>query len=175
MTAHERLIKDECGYTGRMPYVFLTSTFPNCPPPSPSRGWLTRYFSKRYWDETADIGALAESELWSDAYFGGDGAGADRCVATGPFANLTLRWLQDSTVSEHCLTRRFQERALEAASTANIAKCDAISTYEDAWQCFSNGPHGSGHGGVGGIVRLPSLLLCCLRIYNVPITREQSS
>ncbi|KAF7522554.1 hypothetical protein G7054_g12090 [Neopestalotiopsis clavispora] len=129
MTAHERMIKDECGYTGRMPY----------------------------WDETADIGKLTESELWSDEYFGGDGRSSDRCVTTGSFANLTLRWQQDATVSEHCLTRRFNERSLQEASLEVIANCYAIDNYNEAWECLSNGPHGAGHGGVGGIMSDPTL------------------
>ncbi|KAH8201560.1 hypothetical protein TruAng_004252 [Truncatella angustata] len=105
-----------------------------------------------YWDETADILTFPETDMWSEAYFGGDGTGQGNCVETGPFANLTLRWVQDGSVSEHCLTRRFSQRSLQAASLDNIARCSVIGNYTDAWQCFSNGPHGSGHGGVGGIM-----------------------
>lgn len=103
-----------------------------------------------------------ESDLWTDEYFGGDGTGDGNCVETGPFANLTLRWVQDGSTSDHCLTRRFSERSLNAASVENIDKCKQIANYTQAWQCYSNGPHGSGHGGVGGIVSSNLLMaLCC--------------
>lgn len=92
--------------------------------------------------------------MWSDEYFGGDGTGAGNCIETGPFANLTLRWVQDGSVQDHCLTRRLNQASLNSASLTNLARCNAIGNYTDAWTCFSNGPHGSGHGAVGGIVCL---------------------
>ncbi|KAF7536186.1 hypothetical protein G7054_g4736 [Neopestalotiopsis clavispora] len=113
MTAHERLIKDECGYTGRMPY----------------------------WDELADQGNMSSSEMWSTKYFGGNGRESDYCVVDGPFANLTLRWLQDGSVSEHCLTRIHNDSLLSSTSQANIDKCNAIDNYTEAWECWKGGPH----------------------------------
>ncbi|KAI1865425.1 uncharacterized protein JN550_008473 [Neoarthrinium moseri] len=129
MTAHERLIRDECGYTGRYPY----------------------------WDEPADIGKLAQSELWSDEYFGGDGTGPGGCIETGPFANLTLRWTQDKRSVPHCLVRRFNELALTLASNASRERCNALDNFVDAWNCLEAGPHGSGHGAVGGLMSDPTL------------------
>ncbi|KAI0143840.1 amino acid transporter [Xylariaceae sp. FL1272] len=128
LTVHERLIKDECGYTGRMPY----------------------------WDELHDIGKMTASELWEDEYFGGNGAGPDSCVESGPFNNLTLRWVQDGSVEEHCLSRQFDGSYLEFTNQTEIDACNAIQSYTDAWLCWfggphgSSGPHASGHAAVGG-------------------------
>ncbi|KAI0133933.1 hypothetical protein BJ170DRAFT_690262 [Xylariales sp. AK1849] len=124
MTTHERLIKDECGYTGRMPY----------------------------WDELADIDEMSSSEMWKEEYFGGNGTEEDKCVVDGPFANLTLRWLADGSVSDHCLTRIFSDRSLSGTSQANIDACNAITNYSSAWNCWSGSPHISGHAAVGGIM-----------------------
>ncbi|ETS75767.1 hypothetical protein PFICI_12711 [Pestalotiopsis fici W106-1] len=120
MTAHERMIKDECGYTGRMPY----------------------------WDELADIDDISSSDLWN--YFGGNGSGDDHCFTDGPFANLTLRWLTNGSTSDHCLTREFNQTAFEGTKQSNIDKCLAISNYTDAWECYNGGTHTGGHLGVNG-------------------------
>ncbi|KAI1347433.1 hypothetical protein F5Y01DRAFT_295087 [Xylaria sp. FL0043] len=130
LTAHERLIKDECGYTGRMPF----------------------------WNELHDIEDIAASDLWKDEYFGGDGTGPDGCVETGPFRNLTLIWTADGNVTEHCLSRQFSTADLQMTNQANINECNAIQNYTDAWLCWFGGPHGSvgphaaGHAGVGGVM-----------------------
>ncbi|KAI1873298.1 uncharacterized protein JN550_003551 [Neoarthrinium moseri] len=105
-----------------------------------------------YWDELADIADLEGSELWSEEYFGGDGTGANNCVETGPFANLTLRWTREGTVDESCLTRRFSNRSLASTSQTNINACNTITNYTQAWNCWSGGPHSGGHSGVGGIM-----------------------
>ncbi|KAI1335914.1 amino acid transporter [Xylariaceae sp. FL0016] len=127
MTLHERLIRDECGYTGRM----------------------------AYWDEVAEqaeLDTLADSELWSTEYFGGNGSGDDNCVTDGPFANLTLRFNQDGSPTEKCLTRIFSDRQFATAAQENIDECNAIDNYTEAWECWSRDPHSAGHGGVGGIM-----------------------
>lgn len=169
MTIHERLIKDECGYTGRMPF----------------------------WDELAEVDNLAGSELWSDEYFGGNGTGEASCIETGPFANLTLRFVT-SGVSDHCLTRQFSQRSFSSNAQPNIDRCNAIQNFTSATTCCTcclpllisiiracwsllltesycrlltfvlfyisfghsltseligeSAPHSGGHGGVGGIV-----------------------
>jgi hypothetical protein len=81
----------------------------------------------RYWDELADIHDMESSEMWSDDYFGGNGVKGTYCVETGPFANLTLRWLADGSTSDHCLTRIFNNNSLQSTSQANINKCNAIT------------------------------------------------
>ncbi|KAI1873463.1 hypothetical protein JX265_005085 [Neoarthrinium moseri] len=124
MTAHERLIKDECGYTGRMPY----------------------------WDELADQENMSSSEMWSTEYFGGNGTAENYCVVDGPFANLTLRWLADGSIEDHCLTRIMNDNSLSRTSQEEIDACNAITNYTSAWECFNGGPHGGGHAAVGGIM-----------------------
>ncbi|KAF2970798.1 hypothetical protein GQX73_g2748 [Xylaria multiplex] len=130
LTAHERLIRDECGYTGRMPY----------------------------WDELHDIEDVSASDLWKNEYFGGDGTGPGGCIETGPFRNLTLRWIQNGSVEEHCLSRRFSTQDLQMTNQDNIDRCNALQEYNDAWLCWFGGPHGSlgphaaGHAAVGGVM-----------------------
>ncbi|KAJ2985735.1 hypothetical protein NUW58_g5374 [Xylaria curta] len=80
LTAHERLIREECGYTGRMPY----------------------------WDELHDINDVTASELWKEEYFGGDGTGPDGCIEIGPFRNLTLIWHPGAPDDEPGKYRRVQ-------------------------------------------------------------------
>ncbi|KAK9425028.1 hypothetical protein SUNI508_03168 [Seiridium unicorne] len=86
VTAPERLIKDERGYTGRMPYA------------DPLSSKLSLGSCPGYWDDTADNGKMLESDMWSAEYFGGDGTGEGNCVETGPFTSLTLRWMSDPTL-----------------------------------------------------------------------------
>ncbi|PVH96203.1 Di-copper centre-containing protein [Periconia macrospinosa] len=125
LTAHEHLIRTECGYTGRMPY----------------------------WDEFAAIGRMYDTDMFDDQYFGGNGTddGTYR-VIDGQFANLTLRWIGDGSVKDHKLTRMNDEGALNKTDQKNIDKCNAITNYTSAWECWSSGPHGAGHEAIGGIM-----------------------
>ncbi|ETS77427.1 hypothetical protein PFICI_11301 [Pestalotiopsis fici W106-1] len=125
LTAHERVIRDECGYTGRMPY----------------------------WDELADVNDLYRTDMWEDQYFGGNGTddGTSR-VVNGSFANLTLRWLADGTYSDHWLTRINNKNSLRLTNQAHINVCNAKQNYSTAWDCWGQNPHLSGHQAVGGIL-----------------------
>ncbi|KAI0412994.1 amino acid transporter [Xylaria grammica] len=125
MTVHERLVRDECGYTGNMPY----------------------------WDEIAEIDDITTSALWGDddSHFGSNGQD-EYCVWDGPFANLTLRWLLDASTEDHCLTRNWSQEELDKGTQPNIDKCNSIDNYTDAWLCWSQNPHSAGHGGIGGIM-----------------------
>lgn len=98
------------------------------------------------------MGDIDSADVWN--YFGGDGTGSGGCVETGPFANLTLRWTQDRQAEDHCLVRRFSDRALAQAVQANQDTCFAKDNFVDAWNCLEALPHGAGHGGVGGLVRV---------------------
>lgn len=105
-----------------------------------------------YWDELADIKDVAGSELWSDAYYGGNGDATTHCVTTGPFAGLTLQWRADGTASPHCLTRVFSQHAFNLTAQPGIDECRALPDYAAAWPCWAEGPHNGGHGGVGGVM-----------------------
>ncbi|ETS85154.1 hypothetical protein PFICI_03179 [Pestalotiopsis fici W106-1] len=124
MTVHERAIRQECGYTGRIPY----------------------------WDEVNEVSDLAGSDLWKDEYFGGNGVGTSRCVQDGPFASLVLRWQLNGQVGDHCLTRNFNQNSFNAAAQSNIDRCNAIDSFTEARSCWEGSPHSAGHGGVGGIL-----------------------
>ncbi|KAI1076040.1 Di-copper centre-containing protein [Whalleya microplaca] len=130
VTIHEHLLRDECGYNGPTPY----------------------------WDEPLDVGNLSASALWdTELGFGGDGAGEDRCIADGPFANATLHFNMDLSKTEVCITRRFSERAFSGAERQNVDTCLAQGGFEDAWNCLEGAPHGAGHGGVSGTMVNPLL------------------
>lgn len=63
----EKLLQDECGYTGAVPY----------------------------WHEQRDLelyGTIDKASIWGsdDLSFGTNGTGPDGCVMDGPFANTTL-------------------------------------------------------------------------------------
>lgn len=128
MTVHEVLLRKECGYTGPLPY----------------------------WDEPADVSNLVGSPVFDvDLGFGGDGAGSTKCVATGPFANLTLHMKDDGSVSNYCLTRSLSTRSFASAVQTNVDACLTETTYVDAWECLESRPHSAGHGGVGGLMLNP--------------------
>ncbi|KAI0122938.1 amino acid transporter [Xylariales sp. AK1849] len=130
MTVHERLVREECGYTGRMPY----------------------------WDGLAEVSNITASDLWQDQYFGGNGVGQTGCIASGPSANLTLRWEDaEGQIQDKCLSRNFSPRSFNSAAQSNIDECNAIDNYDEAWVCWYQSPHGAGHGGVGKIMADPTL------------------
>ncbi|KAI0470072.1 amino acid transporter [Xylariaceae sp. FL0804] len=129
MTVHERMIKDECNYTGRMPY----------------------------WDEVNDLPLMNNSVLWEDDAFGPNG-GEDNCIVEGPFANKTQQWEVGGTYDTHCITRSFNlEIFADSAPQTEIDACNDIDNYEEAWVCWSGSPHRAGHNGVGGTMGDPTL------------------
>ncbi|KAJ8064632.1 hypothetical protein OCU04_006958 [Sclerotinia nivalis] len=66
-----------------------------------------------YWDWELDWADIEKSPVWDgEDGFGGDGTGdigvgEGRCVADGPFANMTLFYYEDSE-QQHCLSRGFR-------------------------------------------------------------------
>lgn len=108
MTVHEKLIRDECGYAGRMPY----------------------------WDELGDINSvIADLDMFKDEYFGSNGVGSDRCIGSGSFVNMTLAFGPNKANADgrHCVFRNFSEQKLQQAAQANIDECMAIDDYSSAW------------------------------------------
>ncbi|KAK0190034.1 hypothetical protein F5146DRAFT_1224986 [Armillaria mellea] len=78
--AHETLLRNECGYTGLLPY----------------------------WNEVVDAGAFSTSPVVLD--FGGEGTEENNwVVVNGPFANLTLCLGPGTTNTVHPLTRQANE------------------------------------------------------------------
>ncbi|KAK9417054.1 hypothetical protein SUNI508_09072 [Seiridium unicorne] len=131
MKVHEDLIREECGYTGRMPF----------------------------WDELADIDSvIADLDMFKDEYFGGDGTGTNNCIESGAFVNMSLAFGPNDADADggHCVFRNFSEQKLQQAAQSNIDECMAIDDYTSAWSCWANAPHGAGHGGIGGLMGDPT-------------------
>ncbi len=61
-------------------------------------------------------------------------------------------------MTKYCITRNLNQCFFAGAAQHEIDACMAKKTYEDAWHCLEAQPHGAGHGGVGGIVSLLSIL-----------------
>ncbi|TDZ30557.1 Tyrosinase-like protein orsC [Colletotrichum spinosum] len=130
---HEKLLQDECGYTGALPY----------------------------WEEQRDLavlGGIERASVWgADEYsFGTNGvdtAAGTKCVVDGAFANTTLRMDQVWGVDyydEYCLSRDFNQTAWETADQANVDTCFALETYDEANFCYVDAPHSCGHLATGG-------------------------
>ncbi|KAI8627160.1 Di-copper centre-containing protein [Xylariaceae sp. FL1651] len=131
VTAHGHLLQTECNYTGPLPY----------------------------WDEPLDVGAIANSSLFRGPLsFGGDGRDPTRCIADGPFANLTLRFHEDLSYSpEYCVSRSMNDVTFSMAARANIENCLKQPAFTLAWQCIEGLPHGAGHAGIMGTMVNPML------------------
>lgn len=123
MHAHERLLREECGYNGAQPY----------------------------WDEEADAGAFSSSAIFSPTNgFGGNGVGENNCIQTGPFANYTLHTGPSYDNTDHCISRQIDDDASRGSSTENVNACLAEQKFATAWPCIEGSPHSGGHNGVGG-------------------------
>jgi len=123
MHAHERLLREECGYNGAQPY----------------------------WDEEVDAGAFSSSIIFSaENGFGGNGAGEGRCIQTGPFANYTLHTGPGYRNTVHCIPRAINDDASRSSSTEKVNACLELPDFAAAWPCMEAQPHYGGHAGVGG-------------------------
>ncbi|KAI5852015.1 hypothetical protein BZA05DRAFT_445177 [Tricharina praecox] len=128
MYAHEKLLREECGYEGAQPY----------------------------WDEEADAGRFTQAEIFdTELGFGGTGRVGDRCITDGPFANYTLHTGPGYQNTDHCITRTISDLESRNSATQFVEECLALPTFARAWPCIESRPHAGGHAGVGGEMMNP--------------------
>ncbi|PBK80796.1 Di-copper centre-containing protein [Armillaria gallica] len=124
--AHETALRNECGYTGAIPY----------------------------WNEAVDAGAFAASPVLLD--FGGNGSEEnDWAVIDGPFANLT-RTLSATAGTSHLLAREVDETTSIRVGPTYVDALLALDTLAEFRHSLGVvaatdiGIHVDGHAGVGG-------------------------
>jgi len=120
--AHEEALRRECGYRGAQPY----------------------------WNETIDAGSFSTSALLDPVFgFGGNGVGASRCIADGPFVNYTNTLGPGYIINDHCIDRTITDFVSWAGHKQYADRCLAKANWLDFSFCVEGGPHNAGHGGVG--------------------------
>ncbi|KAH8885006.1 amino acid transporter [Thozetella sp. PMI_491] len=127
VVVHGNLLRDECGYTGPLPY----------------------------WDETADasLSSLDDAEIFQADAFGGDGAGDEGYIQDGPFASTTLHLKRLGYENEdYHIYRDLYVANLTGALQSSLDACFELTTYEEAWPCWHWSPHNGGHSSVGGLM-----------------------
>ncbi|KAJ5632962.1 tyrosinase [Penicillium lividum] len=126
MHIYETLLRDECGYTGSIPY----------------------------WDEVkdADSGNMWGSSMWGADAFGGNGTGSGNCVLDGRFANYTLHIGPGDEDTDYCLRRSFNSEATMNANSTVLEMCNSYNTFSPWWNCISNIPHKGVHTYIGGVM-----------------------
>ncbi|KAF8243417.1 Di-copper centre-containing protein [Wilcoxina mikolae CBS 423.85] len=130
MHAHEKLLREECGYKGAQPY----------------------------WDEAIEAGKFSKSKIFDPVYgFGGDGtgkgadgSGSGGCIETGRFASYTLHTGPSFNNVEHCITRNISDVDSASGVKENVKACLDLPDFASAWPCLETKPHFAGHSGVGG-------------------------
>lgn len=112
MHAFETLMRNECNYTGTMPW----------------------------WDEQkdADSGNFFGSNMWdADTGFGGNGTGAEGCLTEGPFANTTEHIGPMLEYTTYCQKRIWDnEYGITTGNSTLIDLCNSYETYGDFWYCI---------------------------------------
>ena len=120
------MLATECNYTGAQPY----------------------------WDESLDADDWESSILFDpDTGFGGNGVGPSKCIADGPFKNYVNAVGPGQSQTGHCIDRDINKCMGKFAAPSIIENCMKMANFSTFWPCIENGPHGAGHGGVGGEVR----------------------
>ncbi|KAI1099080.1 Di-copper centre-containing protein [Jackrogersella minutella] len=128
VSVYESIMREECGFDRPFPW----------------------------WDETLDSGKFAQSDLFSDDYFGplpaktSDGQGT--CIQSGTFGGLTLHIGPGSAFQEHCLARAVDESLTATVSSQFVQDCNSRTSYDDMRGCQELGPHAYGHNGVGAVM-----------------------
>lgn len=129
VSAHERLLREVCGYKGAHPYVHTIRKSLLC---------ILTY--KSYWDETRDAGKFSKSIIFDAKYgFGGDGHGPNKCIKDGPFAWYTLNTGPGFENTEHCIWRHINDSRSLGARQENIDRCMPLTKFADANLCFDIG------------------------------------
>lgn len=82
--------------------------------------------------------------------------GANGCIVDGPFANFTNNLGPGYRIGDslNCINRFVNDAVSVMAGQEYLDFCLKKKTYVDFWVCAENAPHRSGHGGVGGKVRM---------------------
>ncbi len=84
--------------------------------------------------------------------FGGNGQGPYGCIADGPFANTTLRFMSDLNTTQYCIIRQMNNCPFSGAGQASLDLCFSMKSFSDVTHCWEGRPHSAGHAGVGGVV-----------------------
>jgi tyrosinase len=124
---HGNILRDECDYTGPLPY----------------------------WDETADssLSKMEDASVFQEDAFGGGGSGSNSYISNGPFANTTLRVQRpNQTPTTYRISRRLNSFFLSGASLSSLNTCFQMTTYTAVWECLGGSPHSAGHGAAGGLM-----------------------
>ncbi|KAK1225111.1 hypothetical protein PQX77_011981 [Marasmius sp. AFHP31] len=135
---HEKLLRNECGYTGPYPY----------------------------WDWTidADANSVSTSPVWDPVTgFGGNGDDADKCVKDGPYSDITLTiGTTNMFVNKnepHCLTRDWTASSGSSSpgdmgrtsyDSEMMRRIYSQSDYRNMHFALEGRPHNAVHNRVGG-------------------------
>jgi len=94
-----------------------------------------------YWDEPLDVENTTSSPIFDqNTGFGGNGSS---------------------------LTRNFHLCSFKAAAQKHVDDCMLLQKFEQVRSCLKNGPHASGHSGVGGLVCILTDYICSLGLTTV--------
>ncbi|KAK6193398.1 hypothetical protein LQW54_012493 [Pestalotiopsis sp. IQ-011] len=114
---------------------------------------------RSYWNEESDASSLSDikdSTIFQSDAFGGNGTGVHECIADGPFVNVTLAFQPGSSFFTNADTENntciYRDLSLSSLQSSDFDECQQESSFEDMWDCVENGPHGNGHGAVGGLM-----------------------
>ncbi|KAA8903648.1 hypothetical protein FN846DRAFT_953684 [Sphaerosporella brunnea] len=128
MSAHELLLRQECGYAGAQPY----------------------------WEETVTVGKVSTCELLDPVYgFGGGGTGPGGCISDGPFKDYVLHTGPGEENTVQCIHRNVSDTNSWGSSQANVTECLQKPSFATAWPCLEKRPHWAGHNAIGGEVANP--------------------
>ncbi|KAI1459692.1 Di-copper centre-containing protein [Annulohypoxylon moriforme] len=128
VSVFESLMREECGFDRAFPW----------------------------WDETLDAGKFAQSDIFTDPYFGplpaktSDGQGT--CISSGTFGGTTLHIGPGSGFTDHCLARAVDESLTGTVTASFVSDCNSRTSYDDMRGCQELGPHAYGHNGVGAVM-----------------------
>ncbi|KAK0204051.1 Di-copper centre-containing protein [Desarmillaria ectypa] len=118
---HETLLREECGYSGLIPY----------------------------WNEVLDAGSFANASTVLD--FGGEGAAqSGYAVLGGPFTNLTSHLGPGAKNTNHVLTRRLDPASSKYAGQSYVNAVNGETAFAHFQKNLFNTLHDAGHAGVGG-------------------------
>jgi tyrosinase len=153
ITMFDKALRDECGFTGIMPYwdwsidADSTRAMKDSPIYDPTTGFGGDGVSGTY---TLPPDPNGQSSAFPFAYKG--------CVRTGPFANQTVRLGPGRLVTEHCLVRGIDEASKQTLATSQVNRVMQLTPFERFRTGLENGIaagfgfgiHGGGHQAVGG-------------------------
>ncbi|KAJ2895938.1 Di-copper centre-containing protein [Zalerion maritima] len=107
-----------------------------------------------YWNKTVDVGKFTSSDVLDPPVrLRWHRFRKQQLHAQRPLRRLHCPPRPGYAFTNHCINRRINSNARNAAHRTIIHQCMGAGNFETMWRCVDRQPHSAGYGGIGELTR----------------------